>query len=376
MNGIAAVKEVNAKSAGSVSAVAIPQTDNTFYINMALGGFSILFMAACWIFIDRGVSLFNISQIAFAAAFVANHPHFASSYMLLYSDFRKNIFKNIKYFWAAVVVPAALFSYLLYCLLAERADLLGYSINAMFFLVGWHYVKQIFGVVVVTSALKRFFYSKNERNIILANLFSIWGISFFNSQTYIGNFDFYGIKYASFGFDNVWLKVSYAVFVISLITMIAIHVKKYIQEGTLPVSSAVVAMLSLYAWYLPAFSHPHFAYLIPFFHSLQYLVFVWFFKKNQVKANLPAEDVVVRRQEWVRQFYGYIAVSLILGAMFFEFIPKNLDKIYKFTEAGLGTNPVLVAFLLFINIHHYFIDNVIWKSANPEVKKHLFMHEQ
>ncbi|MCC2678405.1 MAG: hypothetical protein K0R29_981 [Pseudobdellovibrio sp.] len=376
MNGIAAVQEAKTQKVGA-AAVALPAPkDNTFLINMALGGFSILFMMACWIFIDRGVSVYNISQIAFAAAFIANHPHFASSYMLLYSDFRKNIFKNIKYFWAAVIVPAVLFSYLLYCLMAERSDLLGHSVNAMFFLVGWHYVKQIFGVVVVTSALKRYFYTKNERNIILLNLFSIWGISFFNSQTYIGNFDFYGIKYASFGFDPIWLKASYVVFAFSLVTLVGLHVKKYIQEGTLPISSAVIAMVSLYAWYLPAFSHPHFAYLIPFFHSLQYLVFVWFFKKNQVKANLPANDQVVQRREWIRQFGGYIVVSLILGAMFFEFIPKNLDKVYKFSEAGLGGNPILVVFLLFINIHHYFIDNVIWKSANPEVKKHLFMHEQ
>lgn len=372
MNGIAAVKEL--KSEHKVTAVAAVREDSTFIVNMALGGFSILFMAACWIFIDKGVSVFNISQIAFAAAFIANHPHFASSYMLLYADFRKNILKNIKYFWAAVIVPAVLFSYLLYCLLAERADLLGHSVSAMFFLVGWHYVKQIFGVVVVTSALKKYFYSKTERNIILFNLFSIWGISFFNSQTYMGSFDFYGIKYQSFGFDRMWLMASYTGFVLSLITLIALHVRKYIHEGTLPISSAVIAMVSLYAWYLPAFSHPHFAYLIPFFHSLQYLVFVWFFKKNQVKAGLPAHDGVTHRREWIRQFCGYIAISLILGAMFFEFIPKNLDKVYKFSEAGLGGNPILVVFLLFINIHHYFIDNVIWKSANPEVKKHLFMH--
>ena len=172
----------------------------------------------------------------------------------------------------------------------------------------------------------------------------------------------------------MWLQFSYAAFVLSLISIIVLHFRKYIQQGKLPVSSAVIAIVSLYCWYLPAFSHPHFAYLIPFFHSLQYLVFVWFFKRNQVKAGIEAHDGLTQRREWVRQFGGYIAISLILGAMFFEFIPKHLDKIYKFSEVGMGANPILVVFLLFINIHHYFIDNVIWKSANPEVKKHLFMH--
>ena len=34
--------------------------------------------------------------------------------------------------------------------------------------------------------------------------------------------------------------------------------------------------------------------------------------------------------------------------------------------------PVLV--LMFINIHHYFTDGVIWKISNPEVRKELFAH--
>jgi hypothetical protein len=29
---------------------------------------------------------------------------------------------------------------------------------------------------------------------------------------------------------------------------------------------------------------------------------------------------------------------------------------------------------MFINIHHYFTDGVIWKISNPEVRKDLFAH--
>ena len=348
--------------------------DNTLLINLMLGGLSIIVCAVYWMFVDKSVSLTSVSQFAIAAAFIINHPHFASSYLLLYSDFRKNIFKSLKYVWAAVIAPIILVSYLGYCIVYEKADLLGHSINAMFFLVGWHYVKQIFGVIIVTSALKKFYYSENERHIMLLNLFSIWAISFFNAQAYVGTFDFYGVKYESFAFGKLWLNLSYSIFIASFIYMIGLHVKKYIETGLLPVSSAVVAMGALYVWYLPMFYHPHFAYLIPMFHSLQYLVFVWAFKKNQVNAQIANESDVERRKKWLFKFVGFAISSLVLGALFFEFIPKSMDKSLSFSEAGMGTNPVLVAFLLFINIHHYFIDNAIWKSTNPEVKKHLFLH--
>ncbi len=351
------------------------QKDNTTMLNLFLGGFSLIVCAICWTFIDRTQSVLAISQVAMVLAFIINHPHFAASYLLLYSDFRKNITKSLKYFWAAVLSPIILIGYLGYCIANEKSDLLGYSVNAMFFLVGWHYVKQIFGVVIVTSALKKTYYSQSDRYILLANLFSIWAISFFGSQTYLGQFDFYGIQYKSFGLDRLWLNLGYSVFTGSLVYLIAIHVKRYINEGVLPISSAVVAMVSLYVWYIPALHHPHFAYLIPFFHSLQYLVFVWFFKKNQVgEAAEKHTEAKEMRFTWVKKFVGYIVMSLILGALFFEIIPKNLDSVMKFTNPGMGGSPFLVCFLLFINIHHYFIDNAIWKSNNPEVKKHLFLH--
>src|SRR5438067_10733437 len=34
--------------------------------------------------------------------------------------------------------------------------------------------------------------------------------------------------------------------------------------------------------------------------------------------------------------------------------------------------PILI--LMFINIHHYFTDGVIWKISNPEVRRELFAH--
>jgi hypothetical protein len=34
--------------------------------------------------------------------------------------------------------------------------------------------------------------------------------------------------------------------------------------------------------------------------------------------------------------------------------------------------PILL--LMFINIHHYFTDGVIWKISNPEVRRDLFAH--
>src|SRR5438067_11255484 len=36
--------------------------------------------------------------------------------------------------------------------------------------------------------------------------------------------------------------------------------------------------------------------------------------------------------------------------------------------------PILI--LMFINVHHYFTDGVIWKISNPDVRRELFAHVQ
>ena len=32
----------------------------------------------------------------------------------------------------------------------------------------------------------------------------------------------------------------------------------------------------------------------------------------------------------------------------------------------------LFVFWIFINVHHYFLDNVMWRRENPDTKKYLF----
>ena len=147
---------------------------NYFTLEVFLvGGFSILVSLGFWIFLDKGAPLATISSLAFAAAFLANHPHFSSSYVLLYRDFRKNIFRRKRYILSAVIVPVALASIIVTAFLIRDKILLGNIVTSMFFLVGWHYVKQVFGFVIVTSVHRKIFYNSFERRLLLTNLFSM-----------------------------------------------------------------------------------------------------------------------------------------------------------------------------------------------------------
>lgn len=358
---------------------ALTSTQSDSYLSydaMMMGGASIIFCLCSWMFMDKSSAINTIGTLAFALAFICNHPHFLSSYILLYGDYRKRIVTQRSYFWAAVIVPILLGGTIIGAWVRGDARMMAHVITAMYFFVGWHYVKQVFGCIIVTSAQRKIYYTKAQRNLILFNLFTTWFMSWAQSHVGGGSFQFYGISHYSLGLPPWTMIAIYALSGVSFLGIVALQTRMYIDKGVLPSPPAVMALLALYAWYIPSASHPGFAYLIPFFHSLQYLAFVGRLKGNEVRASLKGLADRQWRLNFVKRLGGWALGALVLGALAFEIIPDIMDAQGWIPANGaMGTNPMLAGILLFINIHHYFIDNVIWRSNNETVKRFLFQSE-
>ena len=65
---------------------------------------------------------------------------------------------------------------------------------------------------------------------------------------------------------------------------------------------------------------------------------------------------------------------MIGGALYFNIVPKLLDKNIPQDALIFGATFWVLVFDLFINLHHYVIDNAIWRSDNPHLKKFLFLN--
>lgn len=323
----------------------------------------------------KNADLWLVSQVAFYLAFAINHPHFLSSYMLLYGDLRSEMAKKKRYFWAAVIVPVTLGIGLATALLQANQVLMGYIIHSMFFLVGWHYIKQVFGCVIVTSAQQKKYFSAFERKVLLANLFSAGLMSWLIHQVTLpdgspgGGFKFYGITYPRFNLPYWTIQALYGFVALSFAAVVVMTFLNYKRTGKWPAWPGIMAFFALYVWYIPISIHPAFAYFIPAFHSMQYMAFVWRLKANQTSSQVQNEPLEKRNRVWFEKLAGWMAWALIFGALAFQFIPVSLDR--GGWIRGMGETPFLAGFLLFINIHHYFIDNVIWRSDNETVKKFL-----
>lgn len=82
-------------------------------------------------------------------------------------------------------------------------------------------------------------------------------------------------------------------------------------------------------------------------------------------------------------FTQFIVHMLLIGALILSVIPTAFDILssnnllpsaFVYNSQLFGTGLYLFIFSVFINIHHYFIDNVLWRRDNPKVREFLFAH--
>lgn len=336
-----------------------------------VGGVSLLFFALFQFFVSPQSDVAHISWIMYYLSFFVNWPHFMASYQLLYQDQSHQILKKPAFFWAGIVVPLLLLGFFGFWIMSSNAEGLSWMIQFMFITVGWHYVKQVFGMMVVPAAQSGLFYSKLERRVVLFNLYCLWALSFGYGQSSARGAEFYGVRYAIVGVPDEVMQVLLAMVLVSALGVVWVLLKKFIREGRFLHPYGLLAYVSLYVWYLPAAQHPHFFYMIPFFHSLQYLMFV-LAVKNREYSNAVDISSVEGRQFWIQKMTAFFGLGIILGLVSFLWLPSWLDSQFSrfspYQSQIFGGSVFMACFHLFINIHHYFIDNVIWKKDSPTIR--------
>lgn len=122
-----------------------------------------------------------VALAAFLLSHLINQPHFAHSYQIFYRNFARKVRGDgydrslqIRYIIAGIAVPMIMVAFFAYGSVTGNARLLGYATNAMGFFVGWHYVKQGYGMLMVDAVLKRKFFSDQDKKALLFNGYAVW----------------------------------------------------------------------------------------------------------------------------------------------------------------------------------------------------------
>lgn len=328
----------------------------------------------------------SILAATLTLALVVNNPHFAHSYQIFYRGFRLKAFTpsqgrtmQVRYLIAGIAVPIALVAFIAACVTRGDVRLLGLAGNAMGFFVGWHYVKQGYGLLMVDAALKRRFFTGPDKKLLLVNCYVVWIAAWISFNSAVAETRLFGIEYFSFAIPEPYPTIAMVAALVTTATVAWTLLGRWRSGQSLPVNGLLAYTMSLYPWLLFIQFNPLWLLVVPALHSLQYLAVVWHFQANYEKARLA--DPAYKAGSIARRLFGshaaahlglFMIAGVVLGYLGFTLIPVLLQIAVPYDEATLGGVLFLFAAWIFINVHHYFMDNVMWRRENPETKRYLF----
>lgn len=347
---------------------------------LLVGGATLVLFPLSWIvrkFVGLDPSELAVGFLTFYAAYVVNDPHFTVTYFLFYKDARRRAFdpgvplaSRVRWVVSGVLVPAVLVAWAATSLALGSAQGLGWMVQVMFLLVGWHYVKQGFGVVTVLSSRHGVRVSDRERLAILVHCFAGWAYAWANPAMPAGEFEERGVVYWAPARPHWFELVALVVLMASSAWLVMTLVTEAKKRGRfLPLAPLGGFLITVWAWTIYSSIDPLLRYAIPALHSIQYLYFVWLMKRNEARSQEGppsfGRPVAVR--------VGGLAVgALVLGWLLFHGVPGFLDGAFvprarrNVIVGPLGETPFFAAFYVFVNIHHYFMDHVVWRRDNPD----------
>jgi hypothetical protein len=333
----------------------------------------------------------NLTYTAASLSLIINYPHFLISYKLAYR--RGGAFVR-SHAWQLIVVPLAMLAVFALAFTeyatpvgslplvpaVTRAvgpwfgagqvfsgprlgDLLFTGVfNFMMLTVGWHYTKQVFGCMMVYSYFDGYQMTQAQRDLTKRALLTIWVMNFVHTNIGGSQNVFSQFKYYSFDLPDIAAPLSQLLVLGGLVAVVyKVFYVNYRDRGAMPGVHMLVPFIALYVWWMPQTRQYEFYFLLtPLFHSLQYLAFVY-----------KMEDTRLRSERHRELRATSLVVGIVLaGWLAFEFVPNTLDNVLG-TFNAWNMFFFFTAAMLFINIHHYFIDNVLWRFRDPEVRAYL-----
>lgn len=342
---------------------------------LLVGGLTPILLGLSWL-VRRRLPLddaqLTVGFTFFYAAYVVNDPHFSVTYLLFYKDARARALggafppvQRARYVLAGFVVPAVLATWGLGAIAARSWFAMGLLLQTMFLLVGWHYVKQGFGVMTVLAARRGVRFSRLERLAVLAHCYAGWAYAWASPFDPGRQVEEKGVVYMTIAHPHGLEHLTHVIFLATIAPMLLVLARK-LRRLFVP----LVAMLSsVWAWSIYSQADPLVVFAVPALHSIQYLYFVYLLRHNEGLEREGPPHFEVSAKVRVGTL---AALAVALGVLLFHAGPTFLDDLFvskrHALEDPLGPTPFFAAIYAFVNIHHYFMDWVIWRRENPETR--------
>jgi hypothetical protein len=335
---------------------------------LLVGGLSLIVLVPLLLSGRTDLVIVSAGVQAWLAATI-NMPHFMASYRLIYRS-RTMIMRHK---WASIYLPLILIAYIAVALFEARTNpfLVIVLITVSSVYLAWHYTGQVWGMMASFAFLAGAGFDKTEKRLIRTSLRILiaWHLTWF---LYTQLRDPSTVRWLYFAVSGLTL-IGFVVGAIGLVRMSK-------RTGKAPPALTIVAWVAIFVWYAAMARDPKALFWIQIFHALQYMAFPVRLEINRhvaakaSSARGAAETTEPHGSRLILHMLFYGVMLLAVSVLLSRVLPASAMSVVgnMFGEEPGKAAPVLI--LMFINIHHYFTDGVMWKISNAEVRQDLFAH--
>jgi hypothetical protein len=323
-----------------------------------IGGASILTFILLRAFHD-GTPSETVYQIAGVLVWLINWPHFSATSFRLYHS-RANI---RQYPVTAVVIPLLVLAAAVGAFLSPE-EMAPWLVRLFLLWSPYHFSGQSLGISMIYARRAGLRLDPWERLAFSGFIFGTFLYQTSSAESGTAQLQFYGINYSPLGLPT-WLAAGFRIWIILCAALLIAWVLKIrYREGRWPPAIVLLPAGTQFVWFVLGAGLPSFNEFVPFFHGLQYMLVAWLVQLKERQE---------RQERWepggrnpsprfvINESLRWYLINLLGGVALFWLLPRA-GQVAGFSLAF--STAILIAA---VQIHHFFVDGVIWKIRNPRV---------
>lgn len=302
----------------------------------------------------------EVISAAVMLAWIINWPHFSmSTYRLYQSQSNTKQYPITAYIIPFVVLGGVFMSFAYPTLVAP------YFVKLFLLWSPYHFSGQTIGITLIYAMRCGVKLNTWERKILAVFVFGTFFLSTIRAEVSRSGFQYYGVEYPSIGVPE-WLATAaeYGMWIAVILFSFSVIYWCISHKRIIP-AIVILPAATQYLWFVQAVYMPSFQEFVPLFHSLQYILVAW---GLQLKEKMDLNNIPPSKKYAITETIRWFSLNVAGGAVLFYMLPK-IGVAFGYT----GYFSIAIFFAA-IQIHHFFVDGVIWKLKNKTVSHPLSMH--
>ena len=355
-----------------VAAAAPPKRQPLYFVNGwvdwgIIGGVSVLFFFVLQsVFWTKGATpLVTTRQewawtLAAALSWVINWPHFSATNYRLYHS-KSNM---TQYPFTSFVVPVLLLA-ATWAAFALPGAVAPFLVKLFLIWSPYHFSGQSVGISLIYARRAGFRVGPLERLGLSGFIFGTYIYNTARFEAGLSDTTYYDVVVPTLGIPR-WFPEYAEIGMYAFGGLFLLLAAKWcvVNRRLLP-AIVLLPAAAQFIWFVPGATIRNFNEFVPMFHSLQYMLIAWSMQLKETVDETGAEPTG-------RFVFGesgrWFVINVAGGAVLFYILPEALGA------AGWSTGLSYPIILSSVQIHHFFVDGVIWKLKNPKVSSPLLVN--